>query len=113
MTIRFGSGPPSMSSVAAAGQEAAAILRNRGGDRRPIRLHRGRMQSRKTRLQSPFQPLVTASSAAPAKLAFRYAHRPSFQKGFALPRRSEIDRVTAAFQFSKSAFDLAEPSIAE
>jgi hypothetical protein len=38
MTTRFGSGPPSISSVEPPGQETPAILLERGADRRPIGL---------------------------------------------------------------------------
>jgi len=42
--MRFGSGPPSIQfGGAGAGEEAPAILLDRGADRRPIRLHRGRV----------------------------------------------------------------------
>ena len=117
MTIRFGSGPPSISSVAPRGPGSGRhILHDRGADRHPVGLEcikptASIVASRLSGL--PFQPLIAAPSAAPPKLAFRYAHRPSLQKGFAFPRRSEINRVAAAVQFSKPLFDVAEPPVAE
>ena len=65
------------------------------------------------RLDYRSSPSSRARSAAPSKLAFRYAHRPSLQKGFAFPARSEINRPAAVVQFFKPLFDGAEPPIAE
>jgi hypothetical protein len=40
-------------------------------------------------LESPFPPLIALPAAVPPKLALRFAHCPSLEKGLAFPARSE------------------------